>query len=128
MTAEPLASFRGDAIPGKGEITGGEDAGLGILHVHVVDTRKVADVAREDDEALVFDGSRLRAVAHAHITLAIVGAEGNEDDPRAFIDQPAPQLGEFALVAISTPIGPMSVWITSTELPPLSCPRIWPAL
>ncbi len=48
---------------------------------------------------MVFDRPRLRAVAHAHIAEARVGAEGNEDDARALIHQTARKFGKFAVIA-----------------------------
>src|SRR5690606_32377788 len=94
-----LGRFRGDAVAGEGEVTGRQDAALGVLNVHVGDVGQVADVAAHHHEALVLDRARRAAVADAHVALAAVGAERHEDDPRAFVDQAAGQLGEFAVVA-----------------------------
>jgi hypothetical protein len=63
--------------------------------------------------------TRLAAVAYAQIALAVVGAEGDEQDARAFVGQAPGELREFAVVADETPIGPQSVWIASIRSPPL---------
>ncbi len=58
-----LAGLGSDAVTGEREIAGRKDAGLGVLHVHVLDVRQIACVAREHDIALVFDRTRLAAIA-----------------------------------------------------------------
>ncbi len=68
------------------------------MDVHIGDIGQVADIAAEDNEALVLDRPRLRTVTHAQIALAAVGAERGEDDPRAFVDEAAGKLRKFAVV------------------------------
>src|SRR5690606_15878525 len=93
-----LARFGRDPVACEGEITRRQDATLRVLDVHVGDARQVAHIAREHDEALVLDRPRLPAIAYAQVALAAVGAEGDEDDPRAFVRQAPRELGEFAVV------------------------------
>src|SRR5690606_28229628 len=89
----------GDAVAGEGEVGGGEHGGLAVLHVHVFDVGQVADVAGEGHVNLVFDGAGGAADAHAQVALAVVGAEGNEDDLGAGVGETAGGLGELGVVA-----------------------------
>jgi hypothetical protein len=51
------------------------------------------------DEALVLDRAGLAAIADPHIALAVVGAEGDEENSRALVGKPPRKLGIFAVVA-----------------------------
>ncbi len=93
-----LARLCRDPVAGEGKVARGQDARLGVLDVHILDAGQVADIAAHHHETLVLDRARLGAIAHAHIALAAVGAEGDEDDPRAFIHQPPREFGKFAVV------------------------------
>src|SRR3546814_3507277 len=48
----------------SGQVAGRQYRALGILNVHIVDVRQVADIARHHDVALILDRPRLRAIAH----------------------------------------------------------------
>ena len=96
----------GDAVARERKITGRQDAALRVLDVEVVDARQVAHVARQHDVALVLDRARLRAVAHAQIALAGVGAERHEQDHRALVDEVPAEFGELAVVADHDPDRP----------------------
>ena len=63
------------------------------------DPGQVAHVAGHDHVALVLHGPGLAAVAHPQVALALVGAEGHEQDHRALVDEVAGQLGKLAVVA-----------------------------
>src|SRR5690606_41130846 len=63
-------------------------ASCGLRALHSFPTRRSSD---------------LGAIADAHVALAAVGAERHEDDPRAFVDQAAGQLGELAVIADQHP-------------------------
>src|SRR3546814_3808559 len=51
----------GNGVGWKRVVGGGEDRRLGVLDVHVLDLRQVADAAGDDDVAFVLDSSRLGA-------------------------------------------------------------------
>src|SRR3546814_20838016 len=53
-----------------------------LLDVEVVDPGQVAHVAGQHHVALVLDRPRLRAVAHAQVAFAHVGAERHEQEDR----------------------------------------------
>lgn len=49
-------AFPDNAVPGKAEIGGGKDPGLGILDIHVFHVGQVADCSRNTGVHLVFNG------------------------------------------------------------------------
>ena len=54
-----------------------------VVDEEVVDLGQVADVAAQDDVDDVLDRAGVGAVADAQVGLALVGAEGDEQDLRA---------------------------------------------
>src|SRR5690606_37481915 len=58
-------SVGGDAVTCKGKIRRGQYRAFGIVNVHILNVRQIADDARGDDIALVLDGARVTAISHA---------------------------------------------------------------
>src|SRR3546814_4686365 len=59
----------------------------------------MADHARGNDIALIFDGAGLTAIAHPKIAPPLVRAEGNEQKHCPLIDKMARQLRELGIIA-----------------------------
>src|SRR3546814_16479769 len=59
----------------------------------------MADHARGNDIALIFDGAGLTAIAHPKIATPLVRAEGNEQKHCPLIDKMARQLRELGIIA-----------------------------
>lgn len=88
-----------DGIDGKSEVAGGEDGGLSVLDVHVVDAGEVANASRDHDVAFVFDGAGAGAVSDAVVAVLGVGLKGDKEDLHSFLSHEAREFGEFDVVA-----------------------------
>src|SRR3546814_567045 len=69
------------------------------LPVYILDIGQIADHARGNDVALIFDGAGLTAIAHPKIATPLVRAEGNEQKHCSLIDEVAGQLRELGIIA-----------------------------
>lgn len=87
------------AVRGEGEVTRREDTRLGILDVHVVYTRQVADTTCDDHEAFVLDGAGVGTDLDAAVSVLRIGHEGDEQNLHALVGHDARQLGELHVVA-----------------------------
>ena len=87
------------AVRREGKVARREDTRLGILDVHVVYTRQVADATRNDHEAFVLDGAGMGADLDTAISVLRIGHEGDEQNLHALVGHDARQLGELHVVA-----------------------------
>src|SRR3546814_11542050 len=60
---------------------------------------QIADHARGNDVALIFDGAGLTAIAHPKIATPLVRAEGNEQKHCSLIDEVAGQPRALGIIA-----------------------------
>ena len=87
------------AVRGEGEVARREDTRLGILNVHVVYTRQVADTTRNDHKTFVLDGAGMGTDLDTAIGVLRIGHEGDKQNLHALVGHDTRQLGELHVVA-----------------------------
>ena len=73
------------AVVREGEVARSEYGTLGILDIHVVNTRQVAHTTRNGYIALILDGTRLGTNSYSGVSILRIGHERNEENLHAIL-------------------------------------------
>ena len=101
-----LCRHRGQTVARKREITRRDDGALGVIHIHILNVRQIADIARRHHIDLVLDRPRMGAIAHPQMPGPVIRRIGHEQYTRPLIRQLACQLREFGIITDQHPDRP----------------------
>ena len=92
-------AFGGYRVAAERKDRRGEDPGLGLVDVHVVNERQVPDAAGDGHVKVVFHTAGQGTVPHPQVTVALVGVEWDKNDLGPLLGRDPGQLGKLDVVA-----------------------------